>query len=88
MKHSNALHSVVRGRGSYLVGPLARFNLNFDKLPEVARKAARRCGLQPPVRNPFRSIVVRAVELVFACAEALRIIRRIRAAGRTASGSP
>ena len=29
VKHSNALHSVVRGRGSYLVGPLARFNLNF-----------------------------------------------------------
>ena len=30
--------------------------------------------LKPPVRNPFRSIMVRAVELVFACAEALRVI--------------
>jgi len=75
VKHSNALHSVVRGRGSYLVGPLARFNLNFDKLPDVARKAALGVGLKPPVTNLFRSIVVRAVELVFACAEALRIIR-------------
>jgi len=74
VKHSNALQSVVRGRGSYLVGPLARFNLNFKKLPEVAREAALKAGLRPPVRNPFRSIVVRAVELVFACAEALRII--------------
>ena len=74
VKHSNALHSVVRGRGSYLVGPLARFNLNFDKLPEVARKAALMSGLRPPVKNIFRSIVVRAVELVFACAEALRAI--------------
>jgi coenzyme F420-reducing hydrogenase alpha subunit len=74
IKHSNALHSVARGRGSYLVGPLARFNLNFDKLPEVARKAALEVGLQPPVKNLFRSIVVRAVELAFACAEALRII--------------
>jgi len=74
VKHSNALHSVVRGRGSYLVGPLARFNLNFDKLPEVARKAALEAGLRPPVKNPFRSIIVRAVELVFACAEALRVI--------------
>jgi coenzyme F420-reducing hydrogenase alpha subunit len=74
VKHSNALHSVLRGRGSYLVGPLARFNLNFDKLPEVARKVAIEVGLQPPVKNIFRSIVVRAVELVFACAEALRII--------------
>src|ERR1039457_2279139 len=75
VKHSNALHSVVRGRGSYLVGPLARFNLNFDKLPEIARNAALEVGLRPPVKNLFRSIEVRAVELVFACAEALRVIR-------------
>jgi len=75
VKHSNALQSIVRGRGSYFVGPLARFNLNFDKLPEVAQKAALEVELKPPVKNLFRSIVVRAVELVFACAEALRVIR-------------
>jgi len=75
VKHSNALHSVVRGRGSYLVGPLARFNLNFDKLPEIAREAATDAGLRPPINNVFRSIGVRAVELVFACNEALRLIR-------------
>ena len=75
VRYSNALHSVIRGRSSYHVGPLARFNLNFDKLPESAQKAALNCGVRPPVKNPFRSIVVRAVELVFACAEALRIIR-------------
>jgi len=74
VKHSNALQSVVRGRGSYLVGPLARFNLNFERLPKAAQDAAESAGLKPPVRNPFRSIVVRAVELVFACSEALRII--------------
>jgi len=94
VKHSNALHSVIRGRGSYHVGPLARFNLNFDKLPEVARKAATDAGLKLPVRNPFRSITVRAVELVFACAEALRVIReyqppalpRVEAPNRTGVG--
>ena len=75
VKHSNALHSIIRGRGSYLVGPLARFNLNFNKLPTIAQEAARSAGLTPPVLNPFRSIVVRAVELVFACVEALRIVR-------------
>ena len=75
VKHSNALHSVVRGRGAYLVGPLARFNLNFDRLPDVARQVANDVRLKPPVKNPFRSIIVRSVELVFACAEALRIIR-------------
>ncbi len=64
----------MRARGSYQVGPLARFNLNFEKLPEVAQQAAIAAGLQPPVRNPFRSIGVRAIELVFACHEALRVI--------------
>ena len=75
VKHSNALHSIVRGRGSYLVGPLARFNLNFDHLPTAAQESARKAHLTPPVVNPFRGIVMRAVELVFACTEALRIIR-------------
>ncbi|HZP18495.1 MAG TPA: Ni/Fe hydrogenase subunit alpha [Terriglobales bacterium] len=75
VKHSNALHSAIRGRGSYLVGPLARFNLNFDKLPLIAQQAAQAAGLHPPIKNPFRSIGVRAVELVFACAEALRVVR-------------
>jgi len=74
VKHSNALQSVIRGRGSYFVGPLARFNLNYDKLPAVAQEAAAKVKLEPPVKNPFRSIIVRAVELVFACAEALRCI--------------
>lgn len=75
VKHSNALHSVIRGGGSYLVGPMARFNLDFDKLPEVARQAAAEAGLKAPVKNPFRSIIIRAVELVFACAEALRVMQ-------------
>jgi len=75
VKHSNALHSVVRGRGSYQVGPLARFNLNFSKLPDVARQAAERCGLRVPCLNPFKSILARAVETVFALEEALRVIQ-------------
>jgi len=72
--YSNALHAQLRQRASYLVGPVARFNLNFSKLPEVARQAAEDCGLRAPCRNPFRSIVVRAIEIVFACEEALRLI--------------
>ena len=72
--YSNALRSQLRERGSYLVGPLARFNLNFDLLPKSAQAVAGECGLKPPVRNPFRSIIVRAVELIFACDESLKII--------------
>jgi coenzyme F420-reducing hydrogenase alpha subunit len=74
VKHANALHSQLRERGSYMVGPQARFNLHFDKLTPAARQAAADVGLTVPCLNPFKSIVVRAVEIVFACEEALRLI--------------
>ena len=77
LSHSNALHSVIKERGAYFVGPLARYNLNFDKLPPLAQATAREARLGPIVRNPFRSIIVRSVELVFACDEALRIIANL-----------
>jgi sulfhydrogenase subunit alpha len=72
--HSNALHSVFVGRGTYCVGPLARYNLNHDRLSPLAQEAAREAGLLPVCRNPFQSIIVRAVETLYACDEALRII--------------
>jgi coenzyme F420-reducing hydrogenase alpha subunit len=71
---SNALHSRVRERGSYLCGPLARFALGYDELSPVAKEVAEEVGLGPSERNPFRSIVVRCVELVYAADEALRLI--------------
>jgi sulfhydrogenase subunit alpha len=74
VRHSNALHSALKGHGAYFVGPLARYNLNYDRLSEPARSAAREAGLGPACRNPFRSIIVRSVEMVYACDEALRII--------------
>ncbi len=75
VRHSNALHSRLLARGPYMVGPQARFNLNFDRLTPLAQKAALEVGLTPECRNPFQSIIVRAVELVFAFEEALRIIK-------------
>ena len=71
---SNALHSRLRERDSYLCGPLARFALAHDTLSPLAREAAAEAGLTPAKRNPFRSIVVRAVELLYAADEALRLI--------------
>ncbi len=71
---SNALHARVRDRGSYHVGPMARFNLNRDQLHPVALEAARQ--VESTVVNPFRSIIVRAVEVVHACATSLDIISR------------
>jgi coenzyme F420-reducing hydrogenase alpha subunit len=72
--HSNALHSVLKGRGAYLVGPMARYSLNFDRLPPHIQRAARDANLPAVCRNPFQSIVVRAVETLYAVDEALRII--------------
>ena len=72
--HSNALHSVVRDRGNYHTGPLARYALNFDRLSPIAQQAATEAGLGPVCRNPFQSILVRTIELLYACDEAVRII--------------
>ena len=72
--YSTALHSVLRRRGAYLVGPMARYALNRDRLPAEVRALADEAGLGPTCRNPFRSILVRAVEVVYACGEALRLI--------------
>lgn len=71
---STALHSLLKRRGAYLVGPLARYALNFDRLPASVQQLAREAGLGPVCRNPFRSIVVRALEIVYACEEALRLM--------------
>jgi coenzyme F420-reducing hydrogenase alpha subunit len=71
---SNALHARLRERGAYHVGPMARYNINTDLLAPAAAKAAATAGLGRACTNPFRSIVVRAVEVVQATEEALQII--------------
>jgi coenzyme F420-reducing hydrogenase alpha subunit len=74
VERSTALHSRLRERGAYLVGPLARYSLNFSRLSPMAQQAAREAGLGFVCANPYRSIIVRAVEVLYACDEALRII--------------
>jgi sulfhydrogenase subunit alpha len=74
VSRSNALHSRLRTGGTYLCGPLARYSLNFEQLSPVAKEAARDAGLETQCRDAFRSIVVRSVELLYACDEALRLI--------------
>jgi sulfhydrogenase subunit alpha len=72
--HSTALHSHHRERGSYIVGPMARYGLFSERLPAPIRDVASSAGLGPVCRNPFQSIVVRCVEMLFAADEALRLI--------------
>jgi sulfhydrogenase subunit alpha len=74
VEHSTALHSVLKERDAYFVGPMARYNLNFDKLPTIAKEAAAEAKLGKECKNPFKSIVIRSIETLFAFEEALRII--------------
>jgi len=71
--HSTALHASLDGH-RYLTGPLARYTLNSAQLSPTARQVATEAGLGDQCRNPFRSILVRGVELVYAVEEALRLI--------------
>jgi sulfhydrogenase subunit alpha len=71
--HSTALHASLDGR-RYLTGPLARYTLSSALLSPIAHQAAAQAGLGATCRNPFRSIIVRAVETVYAADEALRLI--------------
>jgi coenzyme F420-reducing hydrogenase alpha subunit len=74
--YSHALQSVLDGGETYFVGPMARYALNFYRLSPLAQAAAREAGLGPVCRNPFQSIVVRSVEVLYAFDEALRILER------------
>jgi len=71
--HSNALHAAFDGQ-PYVVGPLARYSLNSAALSPLAREAAGVGGLGSTCRNPFKSIIVRTVELIHALDEAIAII--------------
>ena len=76
--HSTSLHSIIKKRGEYFVGPLARYNLNFTQLPTEVQKLAHEVGLGETCTNPFKSIIVRALETQFACLEALKIIEQYK----------
>jgi coenzyme F420-reducing hydrogenase alpha subunit len=75
VEHTNALHCVMKdGSGCYHVGPMARYALNYKQLPADIRMEAKEAGLGMACNNPFQSIIVRAIEVLYACEEALRII--------------
>jgi sulfhydrogenase subunit alpha len=71
--HSTALHCLLRGE-PYLVGPLARLNLHWSRLPEAVRKVAQATGVRWPSDNMYHSVVARAVEIHYALIEAIRLL--------------
>jgi sulfhydrogenase subunit alpha len=84
VEHSTALQSRMRDGGTYFLGPMARYSLNSTQLSELAREAAADAGLGEVCRNPFQSIVVRAVEILYALDEALRLIESYQPPDRPA----
>ena len=71
--HSTALHCRLDGR-PYLVGPLARLNLNFRELPASVRVAMHALPIAIPSHNMFHSLAARAVEMLLALHEAQAIL--------------
>jgi coenzyme F420-reducing hydrogenase alpha subunit len=75
VKRSNALHSHTVAGTPYLVGPLARLNLNHAQLLPAARKAMKDAKIKLPLKNPYKSLIARAVELVHFYAEAIQLVK-------------
>lgn len=74
VEHSNALHGQLKGGGAYLVGPLARVNLNWDRYPEPVKTLAREIGFTVPCKNQFKSLIARGLETLYALDHALELI--------------
>jgi len=74
--HSTAMQAIRLETGKpYLLGPLARIQLAFERLAPEARRLADEVRFQPPCRNPFYGILARSLELVHAFAEAIDILK-------------
>jgi sulfhydrogenase subunit alpha len=72
--HSTALHTYIKGRGSYMVGPLARVNLNRNMLHDESKELLKQVGFPEQCNNPFMSIIARVAETLYAFEESLSII--------------
>ena len=68
-------------RNSYMVGALARLNLNYDLLSPLAKKVAEMFGLKPVCHNPFMNNVTQLVETVHSVEDSIKLINELEAAG-------
>ena len=74
VQRSNALHGHTIDGGTYLVGPLARLALNHEQLLPKAQKALKDAKIKLPIKNPYKSLLARAVELVQFYEEAIQLV--------------
>jgi sulfhydrogenase subunit alpha len=85
VRHSNALHSLTTDGQPYIVGPLARLNLNHEKLNPQAKQMVEELKLELPIRNPYKSLIARAIELVDAYELAIALIENYAPEGPSRS---
>ena len=71
--HSTAFHAHLDGK-PYLVGPLARVNLNYAQLPKSVQNLCSELGIKFPSKNMFHSLIARAVELLVALHDAEKLL--------------
>lgn len=76
VERSNALHGHTANGGIYLVGPLARLNLNHAQLLPAAQAALADSKLTLPLKNPYKSLIARAIELVNFYEEAIQLVNK------------
>jgi len=61
-------------RDSYMVGALARFNINYDQLLPLAKGVAAKFGMKPPVTNTFLNSVAQLVECAQVAERSIHIL--------------
>ncbi len=80
VSHSTSKHCKVN-RSSYMVGALARWNNNHDKLGELAHTVAAELGLTPDCYNPYMNTIAQVVEVADCAIDSIRIIDKLLADG-------
>lgn len=85
--HSTAKYTKNK-RDSYMVGALARLNLNYDKLGPLAKEWAGKFGLAPVNHNPFMNNVAQLVEIVHSIEDTLAQIDKLLEKGVNVNERP
>lgn len=75
-------------RDSYMVGALARFNLNAHLLRPLAQEWAERFGLRSICYNPFMNSVAQLVEFLHSLEDAVVLIEDLLRTGPDAAEAP
>lgn len=83
--HANALHSLTEDGQPYLVGPLSRLNLNHEQLGPAAQAVMKEIGLELPIRNPYKALIARSIELVQVYEEAVALVKAYAPEGPSAA---